>query len=95
MTENCADKMLKLCVHFRLAYIEFDIKPIINISFVHEKIRSSSRNKEKEIFSVLSFCKCCVRKRIEYISLVLFFSTNSILGVFGVWVSESVFMSPL
>ena len=39
--------MLKLCVHYRLAFIEVDIKPIINISFVREKkIRSSSRNKE-------------------------------------------------
>jgi hypothetical protein len=45
--------MLKLCVHYRLAFIEVDIKPIINISFVREKkIRSNSRNKE-DIF------QCC------------------------------------
>ena len=46
-------RMLKLCVHYWLAFIEVDIKPIINISFVREKkIRNSSRNKE-DIFSVV------------------------------------------
>ena len=43
---------------------------------------------KEEIFSVLSFCKCCVRKRIERIFLWYFFSTKSLLGVFGVWVCE-------
>jgi hypothetical protein len=31
------------------------------------------------------------RKNRENISLLLFFSTKSLLDVFGVWVSESVF----
>ena len=60
--------MLKLCVHYRLAFIEVDIKPIINISFVCEKNQGAAVG-TKKIFLVLSFCKCCVRERIERIFL--------------------------
>ena len=68
-------------------FIEVDIKPIINIiniSFVCEK-KEKQQLKQKKRFS--QFCpsvSAVLRKRIEKIFLWYYFSTKSLLGVFGV-----------
>jgi hypothetical protein len=53
-----------------MAFIEVDIKPIINISFVGEKNKKQQQEQKKRFSQCCpSVSKCCVRERIERIFL--------------------------
>ena len=67
LAKDCADNVEIVCAllvgfywSWYQAYYKYKLR--------EKKIRSSSRNKRRD-FLVLSFCKCCVRERIERIFL--------------------------